>query len=161
MKTCGHIRPVLLTDYIDGEIDQDTRKSVEEHLTGCADCKRLVAMVREGLSILSSEAAKKKVPSHIWPSIIEKITREKKTGNAAIDFVRTLVERLTPPRLVPALVGITLLVLSASFFLYTQYLKGGYGNGSVEYISGLFANGGSQVTTEQNGLGTPIEEYFL
>ncbi len=152
---------MLLSDYIDGEIDQETRKSVEEHLADCVDCKRLVTMVKEDMSIISGDAAKEKAPSHLWHSITKKIMHEKKAGTVAIDFVRDLAERLMPPRLAPALVGIALLTLSTSFFLYTQYLRGGYGNGSIDYVSEVLTNAGFSAVTEHEGLGTPIEEYFL
>ena len=59
------------------------------------------------------------------------------------------------------IVGIVLLVLSASFFLYTQYIRQDYGNEGFKYASDLFTGEGSSAAIENEGLGTPIEEYFL
>ena len=161
MNTCGHIRSILLTDYIDGELDNNKKKAVEEHITNCPACGRLVAMVREDMSVISGAAAKKKAPPHIWRSIVDKIDSERNASNPAADLLRALTARLTLPGLASAFAGVILIVLSASFFIYTQYIRQGYGNENLNYVSELFTNAGSAAATEHEGLGTPIEEYFL
>jgi hypothetical protein len=161
MKDCDHIRSMLFTDYVDNELDNNTKRIVEEHLAICHECGHLVSMVKEDMSLISDDGARKKISPYIWQSIVKKIGGEERKTNAAIDFVRTFAERLTFPGLAPALFGMILLVLSISFFLYTQYIRQGYGNANLEYVAELFTNAGSSVITEHEGLGTSIEEYFL
>lgn len=161
MKNCSSFRSMLLADYIDNELDEGSKRKIEEHLSGCGKCGRLIMMVKEDMAVISDDGAKKKVPPHVWQSILKKMGGEERKTNAVIDFVRAFVERLTFIRLAPALVGMILLVLSVSFFLYTQHIGQGYGNGNLEYVDELFTNAGSPATTEHEGLGTSIEEYFL
>ena len=161
MKDCSHIRSILMTDYVDGEIDNDSRRIIEEHLTACPECRQLVTMVKGQMSVFSEESAKKKVPSHVWQSIVKEIGGEERKANTLTDLVRVFTQRLTLPRLAPALVGMALLVLSASFFLYTQHIRQGYENTNFEYVNELFTNVSPAAVPEHEGLGTPIEEYFL
>jgi hypothetical protein len=161
MKTCLSFRSMLLTDYIDGELDRDAKRIIEEHLTVCPECKRLVAMVKEDISIISDEGMRKRVPAYVWQSIVKEMGGEERKTNPVINFISSFTERLIPPRLTPALVGMILLVLSVSSFLYTQYIKQEYENTHFEYVAELFTNASSSVISEHEGLGTLIEEYFL
>ena len=161
MKACDHIRSILLTDYVDGELDNETKKGIESHLANCPECTRLVTVVKEEMSIISDKGIKGNVPPHLWTSILKRI-EEERPRNTITDIIKSIAERLTLPKLVPALVGIVLLVLSASFFLYTQYVRQDYGSEeSFKYASELFAGEGTSAAMESEGLGTPIEEYFL
>jgi hypothetical protein len=67
---------------------------------------------------------------------------------------------LTRPVLVPAVAGLVILVLSVSLFIYEHYAKEGYARNNIEYVAGLLSNGHSSII-DNDGLGTPIEKYFL
>lgn len=153
MKNCASLRAMLFTDYIDGELDRDSMRVIDEHLKACPDCRQLAAMVKEDMSLLSEGGVKEKVPPRVWQSIVEK--------TAAKERKWSLIERLMPPRLAPALAGVILLVLSVSFFLYTQYMKPAYESGNLEYVAELFTNVSSPAVSEREGFDTPIEEHFL
>ena len=160
MKICDQIRSVLLTDYIDNELDKNARKKIEEHLAACPECRQIVGPARDDISVISNAGARKKIPSDLWQAVVKGIEDEKRVKNPAMDFVRGITQIFTVPRLVPALAGMILLVLSVSFFLYTRQVSRNGGNESFEYVAGLFANT-SPAATDNGALGTPIEEYFL
>jgi len=161
MSACDHIRTVLLTDYIDNELDEKAKADVEKHLKVCPDCRSLVAMIREDISIISDGSLKEKAPPHLWRSITQKIEEERRAKDTLPDFLRRLGAILTPPKLAPALIGIILLIMGTSFFLYTQYIGQNYVSTNYEYVSELFSSAGNVDASEHEGLGTPIEEYFL
>ena len=161
MKVCDQMRPILLTDYIDNELDENTRRSIDEHLLECHECRAIVDRVRADMFLIAKESLGKKAPPHLWASIAKDIESESRVKNGASDFLKTLRDRLTIPRLAPALVGIILLVLSTSFFLYTRHAGQAARAGEYEYTADMLGSGEFSPDSENEGLGTPIEEYFL
>ena len=161
MKNCKEIRRILLTDYIDNEIDESTKKSIEEHLLTCHECKNIVDKVKEDIFALSDHKAREKVPVYLWQSIVSKIESERHANNVVVDFLCGLAERFTLPQLVPALAGIVLIVLSASFFLYTSHIRNMASVSGYEYTADILGGTEFFVEAENEGLGTPIEKYFL
>lgn len=161
MNICAQIRSTLLTDYIDNELDERSRNSVEEHLASCIECRAMVEKVKIAVSLIADDGLKQKVPPNIWPSIVTSIESGPQPKSAVMDFIRALGERLTPARLVPALAGIVLLVLSASFFLYTDYIRNQAVVSEYGYNADILGVAESSAESESAGLRTPIEEYFL
>ena len=49
MKTCDQIRAVLLTDYIDGELDIETKKDIDKHLKESGSKTRMLLQVHDEL----------------------------------------------------------------------------------------------------------------
>ncbi|MGD8278753.1 MAG: zf-HC2 domain-containing protein, partial [Gemmatimonadota bacterium] len=61
-----------LSEYVDGELAADFRAELEAHLTGCPDCRAVVAdlhRVRERASTLTDRPP----PRDLWPGIAARI----------------------------------------------------------------------------------------
>jgi len=75
--SCDEFKP-MLTGYVDGELSAEMRAALEQHLDGCAACKRELA----GLSRLKEELAmmKFKEPTDVeleryWRSVYNRLER--------------------------------------------------------------------------------------
>ncbi|HEX9166920.1 MAG TPA: zf-HC2 domain-containing protein [Gemmatimonadales bacterium] len=78
----------LLTPYLDGELDAETQRQLEDHLAACAPCRALLADLR---AIVSAAPGYRGAPPQrdLWPGIA-----------AGIDRARVVpLPGRTPPRL--------------------------------------------------------------
>lgn len=154
MKNCKEIKDLILTDYIDEQIDQATKSRVETHLLSCPDCQAFSQEVKSSLVVPFEQAERQAVPAHLWNSIKEKI-EEKEYAVASNPFEKLL--ELLFPRLVPAFASVAILILVGSFVFHDQLVKRDQAKAQEKYLVSLLS------TAEDNsdGLGTTIEEYFL
>jgi anti-sigma factor RsiW len=108
--TCGELE-VLLPDYLDGALDAGGRRTVEEHLAGCATCAGL-ARDAAGATAFIERAAVPEPP----PALIARILNETASGRLGnARGLRGWIEKALGPVLQPRLVmGMALTVLSFS-----------------------------------------------
>ena len=52
MKKCDHFKDLILTDYIDGELDKKFSESLESHLLDCSDCRAFFKEVKNNAHCL-------------------------------------------------------------------------------------------------------------
>lgn len=52
-----------ITDYIDGNLDKDTRNDIEKHLTTCSNCREVEKQYREMLQVISDTPEEEPAPS--------------------------------------------------------------------------------------------------
>jgi len=157
---CNKVRDILLTDYIDGELDRETSSRVEEHLSGCAACRTFYETVKARTEAPFRDAEDIKPPEGLWERIEAEISRQ----NAPLqrpDLAEVLSSIFSLKK--PVLAAVSILVLIAVFFggsRYMQYrnynLAKDYLDQQVSYLLGADENG-----ENGNGFGTSIEEYFL
>lgn len=62
-----------LEDYLDGELTAASRQSVDEHLTGCPDCRRLLQARRSLLAEARRLAVEAQPARDLWPAIAARI----------------------------------------------------------------------------------------
>jgi hypothetical protein len=78
---CKKIQDIIITDYIDNELDGQRQKEIKEHLDNCVACRAfqeaLVAMVREPLH--NAETAVP--PEALWIKIKNRLEQEEENGN--------------------------------------------------------------------------------
>ena len=80
---CETVRDLLLTDYLDNELDPASRTEIEAHLTTCDRCRHDHDIIRKVLHV-PAESRKPVVPRRdLWPQIEKKIQEEmsRKAGN--------------------------------------------------------------------------------
>jgi len=159
MNICSHIRSIILTDYVDKELDAKTAERIEGHLQICQECRSLAEKVRTDMALIFGEHGRKEAPIYLWRAIKNRI-EETHSEIKAQGYVKSFFNRLTLLKLVPALAAIVLLIFIGSFLLYNHYatrpVEEDYG-----YVMDVLESGESLTGIQNSGLGTPIEEYFL
>lgn len=153
---CRKARKLIVTDYLDEEINLSLRKAIDLHLDGCAGCRALkqkVLILRGPLK----DSLDSKVPDSVWDNIAERIINKEISGNRS--FISRLLDKssfnfLPKPVLTASAFVLILAVLFGSLMLkesLNSSLNGGL------FISEYY----SLEDSADFSLGTKIEEYFL
>jgi len=164
---CRKIRELILSDYIDGELDERTEKAVREHIAGCAGCAAFEKNVRGAVVEPFQMGLREKVPETLWNSVRAAIVEEGMRASAFEVVTRNL--RVLLGALRPVYAPAAVVLLAAMFFLAINVSSGrkkdllnSYLMDQAEFVVSLQAgegNGYSEITEE--GFGTDIEEFLL
>ncbi len=162
MGSCKRFRRVILTDYIDVELDSQMKTRIEEHLNECVGCRSFAEEVKSRLMLPFKELKPVPVPETLWPAIKEKICeRREYSENRKESLLARLKGYFCLPRLSPVLVGFILLILISSLVFYNQQIKLVKEKERADYLSSLLGTTGAFLGTTTNSFGTLIEEFFL
>ncbi len=71
---CGEVSSVR-SPYIDGELDQATKKQVDEHLAICPRCRAAVEALRAVVRSVRDRLARQRAPEHVRERILDGISR--------------------------------------------------------------------------------------
>ncbi len=163
---CEAMRELILTDYIDGEMDAKRKIFMEGHLAACPGCKEFSAAAKETAVEPFLDAARVGVPGSVWRRVEEKIASgsRKKAG-----LVAGLLERIRYVFYIPnpAVVLATVLTLVLIFGAVTRLAVNRYESlkagrqAEVEYSAYLAETPAELTVSEEAGFGTAIEQYFL
>jgi len=163
---CEKIKELILTDYIDNEMNDVERTRLNVHFARCPGCKEFFETVKNTVVKPFTNAKKIEPPGFIWYRVKEAIMAEeqKKLG-----FVARLLEKLKAvfyiPR--PALAMSTIMVLAVIVVLMTT-LK--FSNkealetnreDQAEYSTYSIETPVSVLLNNDEGFGTLVEKYFL
>ena len=161
MDKCKEILDLILTDYVDGEVDQKIKSEIDAHLLMCADCRRLAQEVARNLVVPFGRVARETPPDHLWKSIEEKIGEENRSSVGVKKIFDRFIESLSFPRLAPALASFVVLILVGSTVVHNMQIKQAIEKEQSEYLANLLDPAGASQEADNNGSQTPIEKYFL
>src|SRR4051812_23957848 len=123
MDNCKKFQDLILTDYIDGEIDQKTREMIDSHVRACPQCQRLAEDVKQNLVAPFKSVERENVPDQVWISLKEKIENEKYAPAPAVSgFIDRFIESFLSPKLVPVYLNMIVLVLIGSWLLHDRQI---------------------------------------
>jgi len=149
---CAQVKDILLTDYLDGSLDQIKLAELEQHIRGCDACqkmqKQVVAMRSsvKGMGLISP-------PESVWENIRQRLP------DARLPWWQRVFEKVSLPQPVWAFsyaataAIIIAIVLSAKFVVRVPPALSDEAklfNGITEASEGSVDN-----------FGTALEEYFL
>jgi hypothetical protein len=77
MKKCDYFKDLILTDYIDGELDKNSVGSLESHLLDCHDCRAFLKEVKNNAAMPFQQALHQLPPAELWDSINQSIEQER------------------------------------------------------------------------------------
>ncbi|WP_136479561.1 anti-sigma factor [Acetivibrio thermocellus] len=80
MKNCGEIIE-LMSLYIDGELDSETKREFEEHIETCESCRSELYELKEIVDVLG-EVEEVELPSGFKEQLHEKLVAEKKKNES-------------------------------------------------------------------------------
>ena len=163
---CKKIQEIILTDYVDGQLDEKQRSLLSRHLAECQGCEKFFIYVMKNIAGVFTNA-ERLVPSEIvWRRIKGSIEAEEtnKPG-VVIGFLKRLKGTIYIPKPVTIFVTALTFILVASLVL-ALYIgnqnKLNYNSQktiqSTDYYEELFSDA---YTTKDTGFGTAIEENFL
>ncbi|MCB9771615.1 MAG: zf-HC2 domain-containing protein [Candidatus Omnitrophica bacterium] len=157
MNTCKNIKDLILTDYMDSEVDLSTREQISSHLLNCSHCRRFAAEAEKNLAVPFKGKIREDVPEHVWSSIRQSIENAAMANTQSKSFINNFIQIFSFPKLAPALGGFVVLLLMGTFILNSHQIKQVKEKEQGEYLASLWKT----VDFENSDLRTPIEEYFL
>ena len=160
MKKCDHFKDVILTDYIDGELDKNSLRDAENHLLECGDCRSFLKVVKDSTRLPLRQALSEP-PAYLWDAIRQGIELEKQATSPFADFIDNLKGFIFGPRIVSVFVSLVLMFVVGSVTLNTIQVRQAKQADQGEYLVLLLSSRDSIVASDNNDLGTPIEHYFL
>jgi|GEM_PF-1418452 len=165
MKKCDHFRDLILTDYIDGQLDKNSLGSLESHLLDCSDCRAFLKEVKDNAGIspvfCSADVLRQPVPTELWDTIKQNIEHENQARSPLADCIDKLKGWIVAPRMVPVFASLVLVFLAGSVTFNTIQIQQAKAKDQGEYLVSLMSLRDSSVPSDNNDFGTPIEHYFL
>ncbi len=158
MNICKDIQELILTNYLDGEIDQELKIRIDRHLDECAECRKFAAEAKETLIVPFQQAPAEKVPAHLWTAIKDKIENVEAPA-PQMHWARRWVETFSYLKLAPILAGLILFILIGPRVLQTQEAKKVQASEQGEYLASLLDSTSSLDSDDDTE--TPLEAYFL
>lgn len=163
---CKKIQGMLLTDYIDNQMDAQQKMYVEEHLAHCPACKEFLAAARKITYNLFSGIDRANPPELVWRNIKEAVAAEEQKRTNLVDkFFSKLKYAFYIPN--PAIAFATILALTLVFGTITklmvdkQELSKTNMQERIEYFDYSIDASADSSANDESGFGTSIEKYFL
>ena len=163
MKKCDYFKDLILTDYIDGELDKNLAGELESHLLDCGDCRAFLKEVKTLPLPCSANvrlALRQPVPAELWDAIKQNIEHENQKTSPVADFVDQLKGLIVFPRLVPVFASLVIMLLAGSVTLNTVLIQQAKDKDQGEYLVSLLSQA-SPASVDNNDGETPMEHYFL
>lgn len=163
---CKEIQDLILTDYIDQELDLQEKKQVDQHLESCASCQALLSSVTKQACEPFDSTEKVCAPQSVWNEIKQAIDVQDQQPSfvdnlivGAKDFfvVRRPVFALSTVFVVLLLV-VSLVRMPASVNKDVSDVGNIYLAETFAYLSGTDSEEGD---SDESDFGTDVEEYFL
>lgn len=166
-RQCKKVKDLILTDYLDEQLNEDQKKIIEEHLSICVICREYELAARKTVIEPFNNVEKQNPPEAAWHKIKEQIKEEQRQGLTS--SFADLIRRINPfaYALKPALAVVTIVII---IFVATAIIKLTSENSEVvkvdpgkqieciNYLISVFSQGSMN---GNNDFGTSIEEYFL
>ena len=162
---CKKIKELIITDYLDGEIDLTLKKEIEGHLKVCNQCRQFVQALRQSAVEPFKDAKRNMPPESVWRNIESAIEQQRTKnvfGNIA-DKIYALFPVRKPAFVVATIITIALIalvIMRPSFD--SRNAINAHLNEQIEFLAATNNDYESAYPDmAYTGLGTNIEEYFL
>ena len=161
---CKKAQELMLTDYLDGEMNEKRKAFLEGHLKSCQKCKEFSLIAKKVGTELFLGAERANVPEYLWRRVRETVLAEGKKRRA---FTATLLGKLKAilymPK--PALAIITVVILLIAIGTVTKINNNAAINAvslsQAEYFDYLTTDAVDSPMNGSGSFGTPIEKYFM
>ena len=161
MNSCEKFRDLILTGYVDNEIDKETREQVDSHVRVCPECREFAQEVEKNLVAPFKSLGHEEVPGDVWSAIKDRIEQ----GDSSSDKVKILIDRwmefFSFPRLATVVASFVVLVLVGFAVMRYQGTQQAKAQEQGKYLVYLLGNMDVLGGKEDDDLQTPIEKYFL
>lgn len=161
MKKCDYFQDLILTEYIDGELDKNILGVLEGHLLDCSDCRALLREVKDSAVNPLKLSVRQPVPGELWDAIKQGVEEKNNAASPWVDFIDNIKGLFVFPRLVPVFASLFLMFLAGSVTLNNIQIQQTRDRDQGEYLISLLSPAGPSLASESSDTGTPIEHYFL
>jgi len=166
---CKNVEDLILTDYPDGQMDEEQEKQIEKHLASCVHCREYELAVRKTVIVPFNNSERVNPPAVIWHKIKEQIEEEEEEEEELTSPFADLIRRIKSllympkPALAVATIVIILLVTVSIIKLPSknQEIVKVDPENQIECITYLINVFDQDSVNEDSGFETSIEEYFL
>ena len=111
---CKRMQGLILTDYIDNQMDEKEKLSIEEHLSDCRSCRDFALNARKACVGSFANVEKVNPPEFVWRRVREGIiTQQRKKENFALRFLEKIKYAFYIPN--PAIAFATIVALMLVF----------------------------------------------
>ncbi len=163
---CKKAQELILTDYLDNQMNEEERIGVKLHLAHCRNCEEFFLAAKKTVFDPFAGLEKKAPPEFVWFRIKENIPVK---AQRRASFAAYLLEKLRPlvynPRpALAVLTAVSIVVLAgvmARIQLNNQEFSLVNTKGQIEYFSRSIEAPADVIASEEIGFGTQIEKYFL
>ena len=159
---CDQVRELLLTDYLDGEMEGANKEALQGHLSQCPHCREEGRIIQK-LAMEPFRNLERKTPSdEVWERIQRQIEKEREAAiSTAADPGGRWKTFFSGGRGFAAATAAVFVIL----LVVTLLFKGPEKNEQattpgIDYATTLFETVGT-ATLEEEGFGTVIEDVFL
>jgi len=162
---CREWQDLILTDYLDDQMDKEQVARLEEHLSVCEECREFSTHARKAVIEPFTQAQKLEPSEKVWQNIKGAIAEEQEAGEfvSLWDRIRTIVF-IPRPAMALATIVIVLMTVTFTFNHYNQQFQSTRRaviqsqEDDIDYALDELAS-----YSEENGFYelTGIEEYFL
>ena len=165
---CEYVKELILTDYLDGQLEKEQKSQIEKHLTICKSCKEYELLTRTAAVEPFDNLEKHNLPEATWNKIREQIEEElplQEPANSFADLMRRIKTFLYIPKpafvvtsmIVLLLVAITVIKLPTE----EQNIMKVNPESQIECITYLMSVFDQETMNGNDDFGTSIEELFL
>ena len=167
---CKDIMDLILTDYIDGELNATEEKNIEAHLKSCLRCREFLNEVMQSTAAPFTNAERLKAPESIWYGVKRIFAQEKPRGllSGSMEGLRSILTFRRPVLATTTLAVIILIVIAVFMLPSGTMITSGNRNGVNAYLDDQilyfsYLGNGEEFYSEVDNidLGTSIEEYLL
>lgn len=154
---CKKIRKMILTDYIDRELDTRNYEEIESHLASCEGCRKVK---EEALGVTASlrYSARLDPPETLWVGIKEAIEEENAAKeNDVFSGIREFLADKKPVLAAMATAFAIAAVVLVKSYVYDPLVLNAYMVKQMEFLDYL-DNGNGGASSDS---GIPFEDLFL
>ena len=161
MNKCKRFRDLILTDYIDNEINKETRRQVDSHVQVCRECHEFAQEVERNLIVPFKSLDYEDVPGEVWAAIKERLEQRGGLADKVKNLLGRWMELFSFSRLASVVASFVVLILIGFAVIHHQYTQQAQDKEQGRYLVYLLGTMDVSGEKEDHDLQTPIEKYFL
>jgi predicted anti-sigma-YlaC factor YlaD len=165
---CEKIQELILTDYLDGEMDEKQKEVILQHLANCADCQKFMVTAKITVNEPFSNVERINPDEFLWYKIKGVIEADKQRQSRPNRDILAMIRnrgRILIPAVIMAVVVIVVIWTDIVTIKQSPFYKTRTRDVSPEVSSGMnyyMENESVEYALMKNvNFETAIEEYFL